>query len=239
MCSFFFFQAEDGIRDSSVTGVQTCALPICAAERQKRFFFYGQDTYRITPKLTLNYGLRWEIYFPERVNAKGNGGFANPVEGIIRIAGYGKYGLNGNIDNSWKAFAPRVGFAYQVTPKTVVRMGYGRSFDMGVFGSNFGHAVTQNLPVLANQQVFPDNNTVNNGLVTTDNNAFWGAFTLAQGPPAYPFAPIPTNCILPLGGPAHNVHPRMRPTFHEVPTLDARNRTVPRQVTHPMSLEAG
>src|SRR5207237_4795721 len=27
--TFFFFQAEDGIRDSSVTGVQTCALPIC------------------------------------------------------------------------------------------------------------------------------------------------------------------------------------------------------------------
>jgi len=27
----FFFQAEDGIRDTSVTGVQTCALPICAA----------------------------------------------------------------------------------------------------------------------------------------------------------------------------------------------------------------
>src|SRR5260370_41261919 len=27
--NFFFFQAEDGIRDSSVTGVQTCALPIC------------------------------------------------------------------------------------------------------------------------------------------------------------------------------------------------------------------
>src|SRR6266436_1425219 len=28
-CSFFFFQAEDGIRDVAVTGVQTCALPIC------------------------------------------------------------------------------------------------------------------------------------------------------------------------------------------------------------------
>ena len=35
--------------------------------------------------------------------------------------------------------------------KTVVRMGYGRSYDMGVFGSNFGHAVTQNLPVLGAQ----------------------------------------------------------------------------------------
>src|SRR5437868_14570929 len=31
---FFFFQAEDGIRDRNVTGVQTCALPICAEMRQ-------------------------------------------------------------------------------------------------------------------------------------------------------------------------------------------------------------
>src|SRR5712692_5458133 len=30
MCFFFFFQAEDGIRDGTVTGVQTCALPIFA-----------------------------------------------------------------------------------------------------------------------------------------------------------------------------------------------------------------
>src|SRR5437868_13987811 len=29
LCCFFFFQAEDGIRDRNVTGVQTCALPIC------------------------------------------------------------------------------------------------------------------------------------------------------------------------------------------------------------------
>src|SRR2546422_9286986 len=29
ICCFFFFQAEDGIRDVAVTGVQTCALPIC------------------------------------------------------------------------------------------------------------------------------------------------------------------------------------------------------------------
>src|SRR5437762_13470003 len=35
MCYFFFFfQAEDGIRDTSVTGVQTCALPICSPLRQ-------------------------------------------------------------------------------------------------------------------------------------------------------------------------------------------------------------
>src|SRR5438309_6725403 len=33
---FFFFQAEDGIRDGTVTGVQTCALPICARGPQAR-----------------------------------------------------------------------------------------------------------------------------------------------------------------------------------------------------------
>src|SRR5437762_4966690 len=32
---FFFFQAEDGIRDTSVTGVQTCALPICVGRRRQ------------------------------------------------------------------------------------------------------------------------------------------------------------------------------------------------------------
>src|SRR3712207_8052905 len=37
---FFFFQAEDGIRDIGVTGVQTCALPIC---RTASFTMYGQD----------------------------------------------------------------------------------------------------------------------------------------------------------------------------------------------------
>src|SRR6266404_3089041 len=94
-----------------------------------------------------------------------------------------------------KAFAPRVGVAYQATPKTVVRLGYGRSFDMGVFGSNFGHAVTQNLPVLVNQQV----NANNNGFPSV-NNAFYGAFTLAQGPPAFTFPPMPANGVLPLGG---------------------------------------
>src|SRR5256885_11400653 len=35
-CLFFFFQAEDGIRDYKVTGVQTCALPICRLHRRGR-----------------------------------------------------------------------------------------------------------------------------------------------------------------------------------------------------------
>src|SRR5207302_10116952 len=124
-----------------------------AAERQKRFFFYGQDTWRVTPKLTFNYGLRWEVYFPESVNGKGKGGFANVKEGIIRVGGFGPYNLSGNIDNNWTAFAPRLGIAYEVTPKTVVRMRYVSSYDMGVFGINFIHTVIQHLQVLVNQNI--------------------------------------------------------------------------------------
>src|SRR5205823_9752335 len=40
---FFFFQAEDGIRDKLVTGVQTCALPISGRERGRPMRCYVQD----------------------------------------------------------------------------------------------------------------------------------------------------------------------------------------------------
>ena len=110
----------------------------------------------LTPKLTINYGLRWEIYFPETVNGKAHGGFANIVDngghGGIRVAGLGNYSLSGNVKNDLKAFAPRLGIAYQVDAKRrLFALGYGRSYDIGVFGSNFGHTVTQNLPVLLKQ----------------------------------------------------------------------------------------
>ncbi len=211
---------------------------LTAAERQHRMFYYGQDTWRVTPKLTFNYGLRWEVYFPEYVNGKGQGGFANIVEGIDRVAGYGPYGLNGNIANDWHYFAPRIGFAYQLREKTVLRMGYGRSYDMGVFGSNFGHTATQALPVLAAQLAQGPTQNV-------------AAFTLAQGPPIFNFPTIPANGAFPVAGPncyqnpvivgGQNtqlcVQPHIRPTFQRLPELDAWNATVQHQLTNTMTLE--
>ena len=40
-----------------------------AKEFQKRTFFYVQDTWRVTHKLTLNLGVRWDLYFPEASTA--------------------------------------------------------------------------------------------------------------------------------------------------------------------------
>jgi len=213
-----------------------------AAERQKRWFFYGQDSWRISPKFTMSYGLRWEIYFPESVNGKNNGGFANLDQGVIRVAGEGPIGLNGNINNTLKAFAPRLSFAYQFDPKTVVRIGYGRGFDIGVFGSNFGHVVTQNLPVLAQQSIQDTNCSPQQqatcGPGTTNNR--YPVFSLTQGPQAFSFANILSGIssagTLPLYGPDGTVAPRIRPTVQRLPTIDQWNATLQRQLTPTINL---
>ena len=98
---------------------------------------------------------------------------------------------------------------------------------MGVFGSNFGHAVTQNLPVFASQV---DTESVQN---------LFPAFILAAGPPIFTFPTIPSNGLLPLAGPAcfqagsvviggvtdvqNCTQPHIRPTFQRLPTVDTWN----------------
>ncbi len=95
--------------------------------------------------------LRWEIYNPQTVTSAGNGGWLQLDTGEMKVAGVNGVPLNGDVQNSFKNLAPRVGFAYQINSKTVARVGYGRTFDVGTFGSIFGHSVTQNLPVLGVQ----------------------------------------------------------------------------------------
>ena len=99
-----------------------------------------------------------------------------------RVVGVGDIGLNGDVENKLN-WAPRLGATYQITDKTVLRGGYGRSYDIGVFGSLFGHSVTQNLPVLAVQELNAPSN-------------FDRVFTLAQGPPA-PVFPTSRRRALP------------------------------------------
>src|SRR5204863_3695853 len=79
-----------------------------ARERQWRHFYYGQDTWRATPKWTLNYGLRLDIINPQTVNDPGNGGFLDLSSGLIDVAGVGNIGLNGNVENTLN-WAPRLG----------------------------------------------------------------------------------------------------------------------------------
>lgn len=192
-----------------------------ARERQWRHYYYGQDTWRATHKLTVNYGLRLDIINPQTVNEAGNGGFLDINTGEIRVAGIGGVGLNGDVENSLN-WAPRLGITYQLTDKAVLRAGYGRSYDIGVFGSLFGHSVTQNLPVLSAQEI----NAAQN---------FERVFTLAQGPPppVFPVVGDDGRFLLPNG-----VFARLLPDEQRPPTVDAWNVTVQYQLSDTISLEA-
>jgi hypothetical protein len=194
-----------------------------AGERQKRFFSYAQDTWRITPKLTVNYGLRHEIYFPQSVTGKDQGGFQNLSTGEVLIAGENGVNLQGNVKTALTHFAPRLGIAYEIAPKTVLRAGYGRSYDVGVFGVSFGHNVTQNVPVLANQSLNP-------------TSPYLAVFTLAQGPPA--LDPTTILASQPKGATGNpllpnlispNVLPLTKDGTMRLPVVDNWNVTLERQ----------
>ncbi len=193
-----------------------------AKEFQKRDFFYGQDTWRATQKLTVNYGLRYEMYFPETINNKGQGAILDLNTGYLRVAGVGGIGSNMNYQRPANTYNPRIGLAYQANPSLVIRAGYGRSFDIGVFGSIFGHTATQNLPVLANQTI------------TTTGGSTSYAFSLAQGPAAPTFTQVPSNGLLP--NPGSLVTSRARPDPLRLPTLDAWNASLQQSITPTLSL---
>jgi outer membrane receptor protein involved in Fe transport len=193
-----------------------------ARERQWRHFYYFQDTWRATPKLTLNYGLRLDVINPQTVNGAGLGGFLDLETGEIAVAGVGGIGLDGDVKNSLN-WAPRLGVTYRPDEKTVVRAGYGRSYDIGVFGSTFGHTVTQNLPVLAVQLVKPP-------------AFFESVFNLAEGPPPLVFPDVPASGRFPL---PDQVATWALPDEQTLPTLDAWNLTVQRQLSDSLSFDVG
>jgi len=192
-----------------------------AAERQKRFFWYGQDEWRPTPKLTLILGMRWEMVFPETVNNSGNGATLNLNNGLMYVFGVGGVSSHGIQDMLWHNFAPRAGFAYQLNPKTVIRGGYGWSYDLGVFGSTFGHNVTQNPPVLSNQQL-------------NAPNGFTDVFTLAQGPSAPPTTQVSSNGTFPL---PDGINVKFRPPVVTLPTVYQYNIAVQYQLTSKIALQ--
>ena len=193
-----------------------------AGEHQKRIFFYAQDSWRITPKLTLNYGLRWEDIFPETVTINGEGGFVNLRDGFLHIAGVGGIPTNGGQNNNLNHFAPRLAVAYSPNERTVIRLGYGRSFDEGVFGSIFGTALTHNIPVVANQAL-------------QGASAFDAAFALAGGPVPFVSPTIPTNGLIPLQNDIN--YPSVRPSRMRLPTVDMWNLSVQQQLAPSLSLE--
>jgi Carboxypeptidase regulatory-like domain/TonB-dependent Receptor Plug Domain len=95
--------------------------------RQNMHFGYLQDDFRLSDKLTLNVGLRYEYATPqwERDNVLTN---FDPVGRRMISASDGSIAERALIDPDRNNFGPRLGFAYTATPRTVVRGGYGISY---------------------------------------------------------------------------------------------------------------
>jgi hypothetical protein len=99
-----------------------------ASWRESQVFAYVQDTWQVNNKLTVTSGLRWELYVPPTPQRKGDYSNYDPNTNSLVVAGIGTNPLNLGMATRYYYFAPRLGAAYRLDDKTVVRAGYGVSF---------------------------------------------------------------------------------------------------------------
>ncbi|MEZ5353215.1 MAG: TonB-dependent receptor [Bryobacteraceae bacterium] len=95
--------------------------------------YYVQDNFKVTSKLTLNLGFRYEYQQPywEKRDRVANFQFEPGQPGfgtLVRVSGGGAEARSFQQRDA-NNFAPRIGFAFQLTPKTVIRSGYGIFYD--------------------------------------------------------------------------------------------------------------
>jgi hypothetical protein len=148
-------------------------------------FSFVHDKWQMTPKITIDLGLRHEYYTP-LVGLESKGGLANydPATNSILVSGYGDNPANLGVKKYWKNFAPRTGISYRVTDVEVVRAGYGIStipFPDNSYAFNF--PVKQNNDFNAPDQFAP------------------APVRMADGFPAPILADIPANGAIPASTP--------------------------------------
>jgi len=111
---------------------------------QRAYNFHIGDTWKLTPKLTINYGLRWDKFSPtwETSNYMSFFSFAdNPgagnLPGSVEYSGTNWGSASAGVpypEKEWNGgFAPRIGVAYAVSDKTVIRAGYGMFYTQAFY----------------------------------------------------------------------------------------------------------
>ncbi len=144
-------------------------------------FSFIQDKWQVSPKMTVDIGLRHEYYQPF-VGMQDQGGLSNydPTTNTLQVAGYGNIPTDLGVKKNFRNFNPRLGISYRLTPTSVVRAGYGAS--TAPFGDN---SYAYNFPVKQNN-------------VLSSANAFVTPVggSMANGFPAPALANIPANGII-------------------------------------------
>ena len=145
----------------------------------KAVYTYVHDKWQVRPNVTLDLGLRHELYFP-LVGYTPIGGQAtyDPESNTIRVAGYGDNPKDLGVKKNWKNFNPRTGISWRLNDTNVLRAGYGVS-SLGL-PSSWG----QDFPIRQIQQITPANSFAATSV------------RLATGLPAPAFVQIPSSGIL-------------------------------------------
>jgi len=96
--------------------------------RQSWLFFFVSDKWLVNSKLTVDIGLRYELYPP--ATPRKAGGFVNynPTNNALVIAGMDGNPSNLGMKTNYDNFAPRIGASYRVSEQTVLRAGFGISY---------------------------------------------------------------------------------------------------------------
>ena len=147
--------------------------------RQWWFFAFGADKWQVSPKLTVDLGIRWEFYPPATPRIAGGFSNYNPTNNTIVLAGLGSNPSNLGMVTKYDYFAPRTGFSYRVTDATVVRGGFGVSYIP--FTDN---TYAYNYPIRANNSYQPTGGSAYTPAVLSDG------VTVASFQAGFP-APVP------------------------------------------------
>ena len=187
--------------------------------RQTQIFGYFQDKWQVTPRLTMDLGLRYELYLPPTTVHRAGFSNYNPETNSLELAGVGSIPWNLGLQTDFKNFAPRFGLAYRLTPATVIRGGYGITIDPTYPDDKWAFA----FPVKQNNAFFAQ-------------NSFAAAGSMAGGFPPPIVAQIPANGIISPAPAGNYLHLRkdLRQGY-----LQSWNVTIQRALPYKLALDVG
>jgi len=145
-------------------------------QRLKMYSGFGQDDWKITPRLTANLGLRYD-YATWPMEGRDRMTNLDPTTGLKFTPANSPFG-RGLVKPDKNNFAPRIGLAYQLNQKTVIRAGYGRFF-MSFERAGSEDQLALNLPFLVNNLV-----VASSGSTTANNARLATGFNLSLDPSA-------------------------------------------------------
>lgn len=143
--AFYFYQGLTALNDPNFTttqfnayagfllGVDSTAGKSIQYEKmgtyEWQFGWYFRDRWQVTPRLTATLGLRYELY--PLMTRPGRGGIEeyDPNTNLVSLGGAGGLPKDLGVSVSHKMFAPRVGLAYRLNSTTVIRTGYGITYN--------------------------------------------------------------------------------------------------------------